>query len=59
MAEPFLSEIRMTPFGFAPNGRTACDGQLLPTIHNQALLALPCLTLSFCIALRGVHPPRT
>jgi microcystin-dependent protein len=40
MAEPFLSEIRMFSFGFAPNGWALCDGQLLPINQNQALFSL-------------------
>lgn len=40
MAEPFLSEIRMMSFGFAPKGWATCDGQLLPINQNQALFSL-------------------
>ncbi len=40
MAEPFLSEIRLFSFGFAPNGWALCNGQLLPINQNQALFAL-------------------
>lgn len=40
MAEPFLSEIRIFSFGFAPKGWTLCNGQLLPINQNQALFAL-------------------
>src|ERR1051326_7913194 len=40
MAEPFLSEIRMFSFGFAPKGWALCDGQLLPINQNQALFSL-------------------
>src|SRR5262245_6041714 len=40
MAEPFLSEIRIMSFGFPPNGRALCDGQLLPINQNQALFSL-------------------
>jgi microcystin-dependent protein len=40
MAEPFLSEIRIMSFGFAPRGWALCDGQLLPINQNQALFAL-------------------
>src|SRR3954466_12257328 len=40
MAEPFLSEIRMMSFAFAPKGWTLCDGQLLPINQNQALFSL-------------------
>jgi microcystin-dependent protein len=40
MAEPFLSEIRIMSFAFAPKGWATCDGQLLPINQNQALFAL-------------------
>ena len=40
MAEPFLSEIRMMSFVFAPKGWALCDGQLLPINQNQALFSL-------------------
>lgn len=40
MAEPFLSEIRMMSFQFAPKGWALCNGQLLPINQNQALFAL-------------------
>lgn len=40
MAEPFLSEIRIMSFSFAPRGWALCDGQLLPINQNQALFSL-------------------
>ena len=40
MAEPFLSEIRIFSFNFAPKGWATCNGQLLPINQNQALFAL-------------------
>ena len=40
MAEPFLSEIRIMSFGFAPRGWAMCNGQLLPINQNQALFSL-------------------
>src|ERR687890_1058457 len=40
MAEPFLSEIRLMSFVFAPKGWALCNGQLLPINQNQALFAL-------------------
>lgn len=40
MAEPFLSEIRIMSFTFAPKGWAMCNGQLLPINQNQALFAL-------------------
>lgn len=40
MAEPFLAEIRVFPYGFIPKGWAACDGQLLPISSNAALYSL-------------------
>jgi microcystin-dependent protein len=40
MAEPFLSEIKIMSFGFAPKGWALCNGQLLPINQNQALFSL-------------------
>jgi microcystin-dependent protein len=40
MADPYLSEIRMMSFNFAPKGWAFCNGQLLPINQNQALFAL-------------------
>src|SRR5881394_2530981 len=40
MAEPFLSEIRIMSFSFAPKGWAECNGQLLPINQNQALFSL-------------------
>src|SRR5437660_2095373 len=40
MAEPFLSEIRIFSFTFAPKGWALCNGQLLPINQNQALFSL-------------------
>jgi microcystin-dependent protein len=40
MAEPFLGELRMMAFNFAPKGWAQCNGQLLPVNQNQALFAL-------------------
>ena len=40
MAEPFLSEIRIFSFNFAPKGWATCNGQLLPINQNQALFSL-------------------
>jgi len=40
MAEPFLAEIRMFSFGFAPRGWASCSGQFLPINQNQALFSL-------------------
>jgi microcystin-dependent protein len=40
MAEPFLSEVRIFSFVFAPRSWAQCNGQLLPINQNQALFAL-------------------
>lgn len=40
MADPFVAEIRMFPFKFAPKGWAWCDGQLLPLSQNTALFSL-------------------
>ena len=40
MAEPFLSEIRIISFNFAPKGWAMCNGQLLPINQNQGLFSL-------------------
>lgn len=40
MAEPFIGEIRLFSFGFAPSGWATCDGQVLPINQNQALYSL-------------------
>ena len=40
MAEPFLSEVRIFSFVFAPQGWAQCNGQLLPINQNQALFSL-------------------
>jgi microcystin-dependent protein len=40
MADPFLSEIRLFSFAFAPKSWALCNGQLLPINQNQALFSL-------------------
>src|SRR3982751_6487214 len=40
MSNPFLGEIRMAGFNFAPRGWAFCAGQLLPISQNDALFAL-------------------
>jgi microcystin-dependent protein len=40
MSEPFLGEIRIFAFTFAPTGWAPCDGQLLPISRNTALFSL-------------------
>jgi microcystin-dependent protein len=40
MSEPYLGEVRLLGFGFAPRGWALCDGQLLAIAQNQALFSL-------------------
>jgi microcystin-dependent protein len=40
VADPFLAEIRIFGFNFAPTGWATCDGQLLPIAQNTALFSL-------------------
>ena len=40
MSEPFLAEIRIVGFDFAPRGWAQCDGQILPINQNQSLYSL-------------------
>lgn len=40
MADPFVAEVRMFGFNFAPRGWATCDGQLLPISQNTALFSL-------------------
>src|SRR4051794_20235165 len=40
MSEPFLSEIKIVSFNFAPKGWALCNGQLLPINQNQALFSI-------------------
>lgn len=40
MADPFVAEIRIFPFNFAPKGWAFCDGQLMPISQNTALFSL-------------------
>ena len=40
MAEPFLGEVRLMSFNFAPKYWASCDGQMLPINQNQALFSL-------------------
>ncbi|HJU38750.1 MAG TPA: tail fiber protein [Tahibacter sp.] len=40
MADPFVAEIRIFGFNFAPRGWATCDGQLLPLSQNTALFSL-------------------
>lgn len=40
MSEPFLAEVRIVGFNFAPRGWAFCDGQILPINQNQSLYSL-------------------
>ena len=40
MSEPFLAEIHIVGFNFAPRGYAFCDGQILPINQNQSLYSL-------------------
>jgi|CXWL01.1.fsa_nt_gi microcystin-dependent protein len=40
MADPFVAEIRIFPFNFAPTGWAFCHGQLMPVSQNTALFSL-------------------
>ncbi len=40
MAEPFIGQIMVVGFNFAPRGWATCDGQLLPISQNSALFSL-------------------
>lgn len=40
MADPFVAEIRIFPFNFAPRGWAFCNGQILPISQNTALFSL-------------------
>ncbi|MBL7973225.1 MAG: phage tail protein [Prolixibacteraceae bacterium] len=40
MADPFVAEIRIFPFNFAPRGWAWCDGQIMPLSPNTALFSL-------------------
>ena len=40
MDNPFIGQIALLPYNFAPQGWAACEGQTLPINQNQALFAL-------------------
>jgi len=40
MSEPFMAELRLMTFNWAPKGWAMCNGQLLPINQNQALFSL-------------------
>ena len=63
MAEPFLGEVRVFSFNFAPKGWAFCNGQLMPINQNQALFSLLGTTfggdgrVNFALPdLRGITP---
>ena len=40
MSDPFIAEIKLVAFNYAPRGWALCNGQLLPINQNQALFSL-------------------
>src|SRR2546423_2118944 len=40
MSQPFMGEIKIISWNFAPQGWATCDGQFLPINQNQALFSL-------------------
>ena len=40
MSQPFMGEIKLVSFNFAPKGWALCNGQFLPINQNQALFSL-------------------
>ena len=40
MSTPFIGQLNLFPFGFAPQGWMPCNGQLLKIASNQALFAV-------------------
>ena len=40
MSDPYIGEVRIFAFDYAPIGWVFCDGQLLPAAQYQALLAV-------------------
>jgi len=40
MSDPFVGEVKIVPFNFAPTGWALCDGQLLSIAQNTALFSL-------------------
>lgn len=40
MSDPFLGEIRLVGFNYAPDGWALCQGQIMQTNQNQALYSL-------------------
>ena len=50
MSEPFIGEIRLFPYDFAPRGWAFCHGQLLSIVQNTSLFALLGTTLTAALA---------
>jgi len=40
MSQPYIGEIRLVPYNFAPVGWNFCDGTVLPIANNDALFQL-------------------
>jgi microcystin-dependent protein len=40
MSQPFIAEIRVAGFNFAPRGWAFCNGQLMPISQNTALFSI-------------------
>lgn len=40
MSDPFVGQVKMFGFGFAPKNYAACNGQILPIQQNSALFSL-------------------
>jgi microcystin-dependent protein len=40
MSEPFIGQLALVPYGFAPDGWAVCNGQFIPIQQNTALFSL-------------------
>jgi microcystin-dependent protein len=38
--EPYIGQLSLVPYNFAPQGWALCQGQLLPIVQNTALFSL-------------------
>ena len=58
MADPFVAEIRIFPFNFAPKGWAWCDGQLVPIVaeHGAVFVAGDDLRGRWKVELRASRP---
>jgi len=54
MSTPFMGEIKIISWNFAPQGWAFCNGQFLPINQNQALFSL----FARCMAATGKQPLR-